>query len=109
MAAVEQDLHEYAVSADEALGNLAVGLAQEGADPAVVQTVQRMSAVMKRIIRALGPAPELAQPGPAEAAAPQGPVQEAAAERPAPMTIDDATRHLHQAMQAAAAARQGGQ
>jgi len=103
MATAEKDLHEVAVSAEENLSDLATGLAQEGADQDVISTVRKMAGVMRKIVRALGPG--AGQP-PQEQAAPQPQAQEATPAQP--QTMDAATNHLHSAMQAAAAARQGG-
>jgi len=107
MAEPAKDLHEIAVDAEEALGDLATGLAQEGADGEVIATVRKMKSVCARIVRALGPS---AEPTPQQAEPRPQPAQAAhQQEQPQqPQTLDSATRHLHQSMQAAAAARQGG-
>lgn len=104
MATAERDIHELAVSAEENLSDLTTGLAQEGADPDVIETVRKMASVMRKIVRALGPGAG----EPPQEPAPQA--QSGEAQQPAgpPQTLDAATNHLHSAMQAAAAARQGG-
>lgn len=92
----QASLHSIAINAEEALEQLATGLASAQADPAAVQTVEKMAAVTRKIVKALGQGQE--ETGDEEPPAPEA--------QPAPpprrRTIQSATEDLRREAQAGA-------
>lgn len=87
-------MHEHAVQAEKHLEQLATGLAKEGMDDAVVQTVTKMADVARKLVSALGKGQE--STGDAE---PPAPVP---APQPAPRSTAEAAGQIQNDMRARA-------
>jgi hypothetical protein len=91
MANTPQDLHGLAVAAEKNLEQIATGLGQAGAPPAVIKTVTQMAEACRQLMKGLAGAAQASPPPPA-------------AGQP-PATIDSATNDMTAQLRAK---RQGG-
>lgn len=73
----EKDLHGTALAAEEALEQLATGLAQAGVDEQTVEAVEQCAAIARKVVEALGRGQE-------QTADDEPPVEEPVPEEPAP-------------------------